>query len=199
MLFVQISIKKVEKMRKRKIFAFALAVSVLTLSFTGCGYPEEDGTLSGKWAYIHETDETAFKVNASEHKAVLDGVKYSCDVDPEYITLTDKDGNTMKLRYVSDNKGIYLYKIQEYTYEGIPEEGSLTGVWANPEKTWSFEFTATGEFKEDGIFPGIFYEDKEAGTIKLMYNDHFEDTVMYYSIVGNKLTVEYPWRMVRPE
>lgn len=186
-------------MKRVRFFALALTVSILAASFAGCGYPEGGDALSGKWAYIHETDKVAFKVNATEHKAVLDGEHYSCDVDSEFITLTDRKGNDMKLRYVADNKGIYLYKIQEYTYEGTPEEGSLVGIWSNPDQTWNFEFTEEGTFKEDGYFPGIYYEDKEAGTIKLMYNDHFEDTVLYYTVNGNKLIVEYPWRMVRPE
>lgn len=186
-------------MKKNRFFAFAMAVTVLSLSMAGCGYPEGEDGISGKWAYIHETDKVAFKVNASEHKAVLDGKSYSCDADSDFITLTDKSGSEMKLRYTKDDKGIYLYKIQEYTYEGTPEEGSLTGVWSDSEQSWSFEFTDAGEFKEDGYFPGYYLEDKEAGTIKLMYNDHFEDTTLYYTIDGNKLIVEYPWRMVKPE
>ena len=186
-------------MKKFKFFTFALAASILALNFVGCGYPEGEDGLSGKWAYIHEPDKAAFKVNASDHKAVLDKEKYSCDVDSEFITLVDKDGKEMKLRYVSDEKGMYLYKIQEYEYEGTPTPDSLVGVWSNPEMSWSFEFTENSEFKEDGYFPGYFLEDKEAGTIKLMYNDHFEDTLLYYSVDGNKLTVEYPWRMVRPK
>lgn len=199
MRFVQISIKKAEEMKKVRLFAIALACLTLTSSFAGCGYPAGDDAISGKWAYIHETDKVAFKVNPEEHKAVLDGEKYTCDVEDGFITLTDKKGNDMKLRYVSDEKGIYLYKIQEYVFNGTPTQGSLTGVWEDPDKAWSFEFTEDGEFKEDGYFPGYFVADYEAGTIKLMYNDHFEDTLLYFSIAGNRLIVEYPWRMVRPE
>ena len=199
MRFVQISIKKAEKMRKVRLFALTLAVVTVVASLAGCGYPEGDTVISGKWAYNHAPEKVAFKVNAAEHKAVLDGEHYSCDVDSEFIILKDKAGNEMKLRYNENSRGITLYKFQEYTFEGTPTEGSLTGVWSNTETHWSFEFTDSGEFKEDGYFPGLYFADYEAGTIKLMYNDHFEDTVLYFTIDGNKLIVEYPWKFVRPE
>ena len=34
-------------------------------------------------------------------------------------------------------------------------------------------------------------------SFKLMYIDHFEDTVCYYTLDGNVLMVEYPWQMVK--
>lgn len=199
MRFVQITIKKVEKMRKVRFLALTLAASILALSFAGCGYEDKGDGLSGKWAYIHEPEKTAFKVDAEKHTAVLDGEKYSCEYDSEFITLTDKKGNVLNMRYEKDDEDILLYKIQTYTYEGTPTPGSLFGVWSDPANAWSFEFTEDGTFREDGYFPGYFFADEEEGVIKLAYNDHFEDVYLYYTIDGDKLTVLYPWRMVRPE
>ena len=39
--------------------------------------------------------------------------------------------------------------------------------------------------------------DEEAGTIKLMYDDPIEDTLLYYSIDGDDMTIDYPWPMVK--
>ena len=85
----------------------------------------------------------------------------------------------------------------EYKDEGTPD--GIIGNWYNAEKKWSFEFTSSGTFKEDGYFPGYYTLGEDGTSISLVYNDHFLDSTLYYSIDGNQLTLEYPWPMVEAQ
>lgn len=182
-------------MKIRKIAAIACIFAVLAVACIGCTEKEQDtGFLDGSWAYNHEPEETAFKVNGDS--AVLDGVKYSCSYDDSYVTLTDKKGNTEKHRYIVDGEEILLYKTAVYVYSGDSVPDGFYGYWKN-DANWSWEFTAAGEFCEDGYFYGYYSVDEATNAIKLMYTDHYYDTYIYYTVDGNVLTIEYPWRMVR--
>lgn len=180
-------------MKIRKLFALVCILTLFTTLFAGCSQ-KEAGFLDGKWAYNHEPDEVAFKISGDS--AVLDGVKYSCSYDDSFVTLTDKNGNTEKHRYVIDGEDILLYKTTAYAYAGNSVPDRFYGYWQN-SSGWSWEFTPNGEFCEDGYFPGYFLADEEKNEIKLMYIDHYYDTFIYYNADGNVLTIEYPWRMVR--
>lgn len=177
----------------KRVSAILLA-TVMTFSLIACGN-ESDNPLIGKWAYNHDTETTILNLK-DNGKAVYHKKSYDYTNDDNFFYLTSKNGD-INLRYQVDGEGMLLYETTEYTYMGQGEPDSILGQWQSPEKKWNFEFTEDGTFMEDGYFPGYFLEDKEAGTIKLMYNDHFYDTVLYYKLDGNKLTIEYPWSMVK--
>lgn len=157
---------------------------------------KESTAISGSWAYIHD-NETAIAVFQNDGTAQYKGKYYSYECDSQYIKLKDTDGETIQLRYVLDDEGMYLYSNDTYTFSGEDEPYGLIGEWTCKEKNWSYIFTETGTFLEDGYFPGYYTVDYENLTLKLVYNDQFEDTVCYFRIEENKLHMEYPWRMVR--
>lgn len=176
-----------------------LLTSIMFLSlfiFGGCG-EKSDSPLVGNWAYIHDTETTIISLK-SDGKAEYEGEKYSYTTDDTYINLT-KDGESLKLRYELTKDGFLMYQTTEYEYQGDGTPESIIGNWYNPTTKWSYEFTEEGTFKEDGYFPGYFTVDENNSSIKLMYNDHFEDTIIYYGIEGTKLTIDYPWAMVKAE
>lgn len=166
---------------------------MITVCFCACGKEAADPFLSGEWGYIHEPETTVLSFKGD--KVTFDGPKYSFTADGTYLHLTSGD-TSVELRYMISGKHFYVYRTTEYTYtgEGTPE--GLAGKWENPNK-WSFEFSDDGQFVEDGYFPGSYTSDGKA--FKLMYTDHFEDTVCFYTIDGNTLTVEYPWEMAQAE
>ena len=153
-------------------------------------------SLMGNWAYIHDTENPvlAFSINRN---AIFEGKLYTYDCDGDFINLTDENGNVKKMRFVLDKDGMYLFKSTTYEFTGEGKPDGLIGVWECKEQNWSFEFTKMGTFREDAYFPGYYTVDEAASTFKLIYNDHFEDTTCYYQLDGNKLTIEYPWRMVK--
>ena len=179
-------------MKRTYVFSLTLIMLIALLSLAGCG--QYKGRLSGKWAYIHEPEKVIITLK-DNGKAVYKGEKYTYTYDDNFITLKSAD-EEIKLRYTKDDKEFYLYEPCEYDYmdEGTPN--SIVGNWYDYSTKWSYEFTDDGTFKEDGYFPGFYTVDEDAGTIKLIYNDHFYDTMLYYSIEGEKLHVDYPWSMV---
>ena len=164
------------------------------LLLTGCVSGVEAKNLRGEWAYIHDTETVILKLTAGG-KAVFHEKDYTYTCDAEFITLTSGE-EELCLRYKLENEQLYLYEQTEYVYEGgMPNDG-LVGKWSDKDDNWSFEFTDTGTFREDGYFPGSYSVNEAEGTFKLMYNDPFEDATCYYTIDGNKLLVEYPWVLV---
>lgn len=151
------------------------------------------------WAAIYEETVESLSFNP-DGSATYKGTKYdSYTVDDNFITL--KGSEEVKMRYVMKRKKMLLYdsKLYKYitvagTYDG-PEAGSLVGLWRY-DNHYSYEFTEKGTFYEDENFPGHYSVNEEDHTIKLMYNDQFEDTYLYYSLDGDMLTIEYPWSMV---
>ena len=211
-------------MKKQVFAAFFFAVLLATLLFTGCDknsssskpasaediseilasavstsdLSPEAKALCGKWAYIHDKENPAFVLSA-DGRAILDGMLYSYECDGEFITLKTVGHREIKMRYVLEDDGMYIYKRTVYKFQDKGKPDGLKGLWKNDENSWSFEFSDKGTFVEDGYFPGYYSVDAESGTFKLAYNDHFEDTTCYYNIDGKNLTVEYPWLMVRAQ
>ena len=181
-------------MKKYISILFILILQVLLL--TGCNKTSAvvNPELCGKWAYIHDDETTVLAIN-DKGEATYDGKDYSATSDDTYLYL--KDGSTeLKMRYLINDSGMYLYKNTTYVNSEDASPDSIVGLWKDEADKWSFEFSKNGTFKEDGYFPGYYTVDKEAGTVKLVYNDQFEDTVVYYNIEGNELIMEYPWQMV---
>lgn len=190
-------------MKVRSLIAMLLLV-VLTMVSVACGKEQPGRTVSqqeqricGSWAYIHDK-ETPVLVLKGNGNAEYGDEKYSFDCDSEYIFLRSSNGGEQRLRYrLEDEEQMLLYKSTAYTYAGEGEPTDLTGWWRCEQNNWSFEFTETGAFLEDGFFSGQYAVDEETQTFTLSYSEQFEDTVCYYRIEGNELYIEYPWTMVK--
>lgn len=187
-------------MKFSKIVKLILFLILIASIMTGCG--EKDANLSeeakkvvGKWAYIHDRETTIIELK-KDGTAKYEKETYSFDADGTYITLTNDKNETLKFRYVIESDGMLFYKTTEYTFEGEGEPKGIVGYWANPNK-WSFEFSSQGTFMEDGYFPGMYTVDEANSSVKLIYTDHFEDTIVYYKVDGEHLSLEYPWKMVK--
>ncbi|MDF2485613.1 MAG: hypothetical protein K0S61_4554 [Anaerocolumna sp.] len=190
-------------MKTTKFLPTFFAVVLILVLMTACAKNKNDTAISnealgicGSWAYIHDK-ETAIAVFRDDGNAQYEGKDYSFDCDSQFIKLKDTDGETIQLRYALDDEGMYLYSNNTYTFSGEGEPDGLVGEWSCAEKYWSYSFTEAGTFMEDGYFPGYYTVEDENSTFKLVYNDHFEDTVCYFRIEENKLHIDYPWRMVR--
>lgn len=183
-------------MRTKKIVSALSLVLLTAMMFTGCGSKVE-GPFIGDWAYVHDSTETVLSLQ-SNGKAKYQGNDYKYTTDNDYIYLKSSKGEE-KIRYKMDGEKLYIYLTTEYTYDGEGTPDGIVGNWVCTPKKWSFEFTDQGTFKEDGYFPGYYSVDTEAKTVKLVYNDHFEDTVFYFEQEGNTLTVEYPWETVHTQ
>lgn len=190
-------------MKITKFLSIFFAVVLMILLMAACDKNENDSVksdealeISGSWAYIHDK-ETAIAVFREDGTAQYEGKEYFFECDSKFIKLKNKDGETIQLRYVLDDEGMYLYSQNTYTFCGEGEPYGLVGEWSCAEKNWSYSFTEAGTFLEDGYFPGYYTVDDENLTFKLVYNDQFEDTVCYFRLEENRLCVEYPWRMVR--
>ncbi len=151
-----------------------------------------------EWAYIHEPGETVLTLS-DNGKAEFKGVKYTYTLENDYLTLTDKDGNEIGMRFVPDGDRMFLYEPAVYEYTGEGEPDGIIGFWQEVGGNLSFEFTDKGTFREDYYSPGYYVVDEEQGMIQLIYNDMYPDTFIYYHLDGNILTVEYPWPMVPTE
>ena len=187
-------------MKKLKNAFFIVTITALMILPTGCA-----GKKIESWAYSHEPGEEtiAFYDNG---KAVYKGEEYKFSKDDSYITLVDKDKNETKLRYVMNGENMTLYEKSTYkldkskdteTSEGA-KSNEVVGTWVQ-DNGWSYVFTSTGEFSEEGIFFGHYSVNEEESCIKLMYNDPIEDAYLYYTLNGDELTIDYPWPMVKTE
>ncbi len=190
-------------MKKIKKISICFMILFMLLFMTACGHDKntfasskEAQGICGSWAYIHDKDK-AVAVFQKDNTAKYEGKEYTFEYDSQFIKLKDKEGGTKQLRYKLDDKGMYLYSNNTYTFSDKGEPTSLVGKWVCADKNWSYTFTETGTFLEDGYFPGNYTVDDKNSTFKLVYKDQFEDTVCYFRISGNQLSVEYPWQMVR--
>lgn len=192
-----IPLKERQKMKIKKIGTLFTVLLLAFSTIAGCGKEKTTSPLDGKWSYIYDTETTALKIKGDY--AVLDGNKYEYRYDSEKIYLKDKKGIETGYRYKEAGEdGIYFYKHSTYQYQGDGTPNGLIGVWIDVENGMSsFEFTENGTFKEDSYIPGYYSVDEENGAISFVYNDHYEDTTIYYMVKDNLLFVEYPWPMVR--
>ena len=150
------------------------------------------------WAYIHDP-ETEILSLSDNGKAVYKGSNYTYTKDDSFITLNSADGSEIKMRYMPDAKdegSMTLYESKPYYFKGDGRPDGVIGLWLDENDRSSYEFTGNGTFKEDNIFFGHYSVDDDAGTIKLMYDEPMEDTLLYYSLEDGVLTVDYPWPMV---
>lgn len=180
-------------MKVKKLIPYVLIILMMATMMCGCGSKIE-GPFVGDWAYVHDPAATTLSLKPNG-TAQYQGTKYKYTTDSEFIYLKSSKED-LKLRYRMDGDKLYIYQTTEYTYDGEGSPDGIVGNWVCVPKKWSFEFTDQGTFMEDGYFPGYYLDDKESGTVKLVYNDQFEDTVFYYEQEGNTLKIDYPWEMV---
>ena len=88
-----------------------------------------------------------------------------------------------------------VYETSTYYRDGGETEDGIYGVWRQ-DNGWLFRFTKDGQFSEEDFFSGSYRINKDEQSIKLMYSDPIPDAILYYSLDGDNLTVEYPWPMV---
>ncbi|MDD5935825.1 MAG: hypothetical protein PUC65_09730 [Clostridiales bacterium] len=183
-------------MKIKRILPALSIILLIILTFTACDNEKKEQGIYGSWAYIHdkETEIAVFKNNG---KAKYQGKDYTFTSDDQFIELKDADGKITKMRYLLNDKGMYLYQNSTYTYVDEGKSQNLVGKWLCKETNWSYIFSSGGAFKEDDIFQGRYIVDEENSTFTLIYEGgQLEDTLCYYKLLDNKLEIEYPWQMV---
>ena len=168
--------------------------AIFIMLMSGCA-----GKTVEEWAYNHDPGTTILKLS-SDGKAEFLGVKYSYTLADDVLTLTAADGTVTSMRFIPDGENQkLLYETFVYEYTGEGEPSGVLGTWQEVNGNLSFEFTDKGTFREDYYSPGYYSVDEENGVIKLVYNDHYADTYIYYKVEGRYLTVDYPWTVVPTE
>ncbi len=174
-------------MKTKRLVGFFM-VLLLVAVMTACGEAViENKDICKKWGYDSTSTDLKF---TEKGKATFEGVDYSFTIDDTYITLTYKKDQVEKHRYELTKDGLYFYHNMNFKLETDLGEG-IRGVWSCGEN--SFEFTAYDTFLEDGFFTGHYSVNEAEGTIKLMYEHDMIDTVLYYTLDGDKLLIEYPY------
>ena len=157
----------------------------------GCGKKTES------WAYIHEPSKEILALY-DNNKAEYKGEEYNYSKDDAYILLKDKSGEETKYRYIPDGDKMIFYETSTYKRDASTPGKGIVGLWTQ-DNGWLYQFTEQGTFSEENIFYGHYAVDEDAHTIKLMYDDPIEDAILYYSLDGDELTIDYPWPMVHTE
>ena len=173
-------------MKKIKIYSTLISIVFIMSLLGGCGSKTE------KWAYNHEPLVAVIALS-DNGKATYKGNEYTYTRDDTYITLKN-EGGEQRIKYEMDGDNMTLYEESTCTRVGTGE--GVVGTWTQ-SNGWSYVFTENGEFSEEGIFYGHYTVEEANSRIKLMYDDPIEDAYLYYTLDGDKLTVAYPWPMVR--
>ena len=117
-----------------------------------------------------------------------------------FLHLTDTEGTVMLLRYqITEDQKIIYPRTSYHRGKEVDGQKGLIGVWEGIEDGSSFVFTPAGYFLEDSVFAGNYMADSVRGVFLLHYGDVFADTLCYYSIEDEILTVEYPWTLVEKQ
>ncbi|MBO4398552.1 MAG: hypothetical protein J5795_00300 [Lachnospiraceae bacterium] len=207
-------------MNHKKIASVWIGILMIgVLSLSGCGKskngwaakeasvtptattPAKAENVSQQWVYIHDRGNLAM-VFYKDGTALYNGEKYkSYEEGEEKIRLTSEDGTVTDIRYFDETtkdgeKRRTIYRITDYklTPSSLMGDSPVIGYWIVPEKNWSYQFTEKGTFLEDGVLPGYYYVNDD-GTIRLNYEGNLPETVFYYSVHDDVMTIEYPWVM----
>lgn len=192
-------------MKRRILVLFCISVLLLG-ALGGCGKKpaakKEKETVE-EWAFFHDR-ENAVMIFNKDGSASFDGKSYkSYEVGEKTIRFTAEDGTVTDIRYYDETTkdGEYrrtVYRIVDYKLQPstLTGDSPVIGLWVASERNWSYQFTAKGTFLEDEVLPG-HYSVKDDGTILLIYEGNLPQTVFYYSIHDDVMTVEYPWVMVK--
>ena len=195
--------KVLKRMKKNRLIALTCMMVILMIMACACQKKtsetesKENAKEGESWAYVHEP-ETEILNLGTDGKASFKGKEYKYSKDDQFITLTDEKDQSLKMRYEMKKEKLILYESTTYKDAGEEKHDGVIGFWLGGEEDrLSYEFTDKGTFMEDGYFPGHFEVNEEAGTIKLMYNDHFEDCYLYFALDGDTMTIAYPWPMTK--
>lgn len=191
-------------MKVKKMPVFAMILVMILMCLTGCSKSES-------WAYNFDDTKEILRLNSDgtavyQAKIFVDGIQKteerkctSYKKDDSYLTLSGSDGE-LKMRCETTENGLVLYEKSTYVYtprEGYERGDGIVGVWTNTGTDRLFyEFSEKGNFMEDGVFVGDYFLDGESGSIRLDYYDDLPDTILYYTIEGDEMIVEYPWELV---
>jgi len=203
-------------MKHKKIaFAWIGILMIVVFSMSGCksesngksaantatptpGTAVKTDDMAEQWVYIHDRTVPAM-ILYKDGTASFDGVKYkSYEVLENTVRFTSESGDVVSIRYFDETKNgenrRTVYRITDYKLKPskLTGDSPVIGYWNCPEKNWSYQFTANGTFLEDGVLPGYYYVNDD-GTIRLRYDGQLPETVFYYSIHDDVMTVEYPW------
>lgn len=182
------------KIVKRMIALFLMAVMCAVLPGVICA--EAAMPLMGEWAFDYEPETTVLKVDA-DGNAWYQGTDWRWEDLGTSLKLTGADGKTIDLRYaVTEEKKVIYPQTRYKRGKEVEGQGGLIGIWEGVDDQSNFVFTPAGYFLEDSSFTGTFTKDEEKGTFLLNYGDAFADTMCYYSIADEILTVEYPWTII---
>lgn len=174
-------------------FILALCLAVSAGSLGEAAFP-----LIGDWAFNH-APETSVLLVREDGTAVYDGRDWTWEGDETFLTLKDAEGETFPIRYIADEKGVWIYLPGEYTRRDKLTDEEIWGAWIRDTSDMSsFIFEKDGRFMEDGTFVGTYKVDPEAGTFLLQYQPagYFDDTLCYFLREGDHMTIFYPWTMV---
>lgn len=181
-------------MKNLKKTSIILALIMVMLIPTGCGSANKIES----WAKDYEPSEEYLALY-DNGKAVCEGKNYTYVKDDDSITLTDKDGNSVDHRYYMDSDKMVFYIASVYDYKGDGAPEGIVGNWESGRNIFRFTSEPSLEFSEEDIFYGHYSVDKDNSSIKLMYSDPIPDVTLYYSLDGNKLTIDYPWPLVKTQ
>lgn len=198
---------RIYTMHTRGIRISALLFSILLL-WTACGslgeaaLPQEAdvGSLLGEWAFDYEPTVLVLRLS-EDGSAWYKGQEYTWEEDGSgFLKLTDESGALLSLRYsLSDGKTVIYPQTSYHRGKEVEGQGGIIGIWEGVSDGSTFVFTPSGKFLEDNAFAGYFLADPDAGTFLLHYGEIFEDTLCYYSIDQEILTIEYPWTIVKKQ
>lgn len=185
-----------------RIFALAL-VCALCIACVGCDGSKNNSTVKPTlddsnvkewWAFDYD-EETPALIIRKDGTASYKGVEYAgYEITDNMYKLTDASGAVLELEFSDKGGKRQLYDIWEYKRTYGTSGPSVVGVWESGNNY--FEFTVNQTFQEDGMFFGHYSVDVNAGTVKLMYERDLDDTVFYYHIENDVMTVRYPFLVV---
>ena len=157
---------------------------------------ENSCPLVGSWAFSYEPETLVLRLDESGSAWYRDA-EYTWSDQDNLLTLTNKDGESLLLRYMIAEDQTFIYPRTVYHRgKNVEGQGGLIGIWEGEEGDSSYVFTPAGAFLEDSVLSGSFMADADQGTFLLHYGDAFADTLCYYTVKDDLLTVEYPWPVV---
>jgi hypothetical protein len=196
---------------KRLVLLLLCIASLSMVAMTGCKKDGKDKEkydpelISERWAFSHERDK-AVMIFFKDGTAAFDGVMYkSYEMTDSFIRFTAEDGTVTEMRFYEGKdfdgeEKRYVYR--KAYYKLVPDlltgDSPVIGYWAGygPNEGLSFQFTDKGTFYEDETLPGHYFVNDD-GSILLNYDGYLSNTLIYYTIDGDMMTVDYPWAMVK--
>ena len=175
------------------VAAFVIVIALVALAFL----MQAEG-----WAYDYEPEVEILSLGKTG-RARYQGESYRYQKDDRYLVFTGNGGKTFRRRYEmgtgkDGEEVMFLYEPSVYSYAGEEAPDGLVGLWQT-ENGWSFQFNGNGTFIEDTYFVGYYSVEQDEGRIKLVYDSEFRfnDTYIYFQLDGDRMTLEYPWRLLK--